>query len=88
MADAPKLEVRSRERVHVRIRESGVTLSAWRVEIETPRGAIVLVEPAPGKSWYRGEGALLGKTQEELAELWAAALPQGGPTDPEPLQLG
>jgi hypothetical protein len=66
------------ERVPVRTRESRVTLSAWRAQLEG--GAIVLVEIA-GRSVYRGEGAFLGATQERLAEAWQAAIPKG---DPEP----
>lgn len=82
----PKIPVRSRERVHIRTRESGVTLSAWRAEVESPRGAIVLVETA-NRSFYRGEGALLGWTQEKLAELWRSGLPEPEP-EPDMPQLG
>ena len=67
------VEVESRERVHIRMRENASTLAAWRVSLRAPRGAIVLAE-AGGKSWYRGEGDLLGVPQERLAELWKAAL--------------
>ena len=67
------IEVESRERVHIRMRETASTLAAWRVSLKSPRGAIVLAE-AGGKTWYRGEGALLGERQERLAELWKAAL--------------
>ena len=66
------------ERVPVRTRESKVTLSAWRTSAEG--GAIVLVEIA-GRNVYRGEGALLGSSQEKLAEVWQAAIPK---TEPEP----
>jgi hypothetical protein len=51
-----------------------VTLAAWRVELSSPRGSIVLVEIA-GRSIYRGEGTLLGASQERLSELWRASLP-------------
>jgi hypothetical protein len=67
------VEVESRERVQIRMRESGATLAAWRVSLSSPRGAIVQAEVS-GKTWYRGEGALLGSSQEKLAELWTAAL--------------
>ncbi len=40
------------------------------------RAAIVFAEP-----WYRGTGALLGATQDRLAEIWRAALP---PEEKEP----
>ena len=67
------VEVESRERIHIRTRESGATLAAWRVSLKAPQGAIVLAE-ASGKAWYRGEGGLLGMPQEALAGLWQAAL--------------
>ena len=75
----------SRERVHIRVRENASTLAAWRVSLRAPRGAIVLAE-AGGKSWYRGEGDLLGMPQERLAELWKAAL--SSDTEPELPQYG
>jgi len=77
--------VESRERVHIRVRENASTLAAWRVSLRAPRGAIVLAE-AGGKSWYRGEGDLLGVPQERLAELWKAAL--SSDTEPELPQYG
>jgi len=67
------VEVESRERLHIRTRESASTLAAWRVSLRAPQGAIVLAESG-GKAWYRGEGELLGTPQEKLAELWKAAL--------------
>lgn len=79
------VEVESRERVHIRMRENASTLAAWRVSLRAPRGAIVLAE-AGGKSWYRGEGDLLGLPQEKLAELWKAAL--SSETEPELPQYG
>ena len=79
------VEVESRERVHIRVRENASTLAAWRVSLRAPRGAIVLAE-AGGKSWYRGEGDLLGEPQERLAELWKAAL--SSDTEPELPQYG
>jgi len=80
------VEVESRERVHIRMRENASTLAAWRVSLRAPRGAIVLAE-AGGKSWYRGEGDLLGMPQERLAELWKAAL-SSADSDPELPQYG
>lgn len=74
------IDVKSRERVAIRIRESGVTLAAWRTELAAGRGAMVLVEIG-GHPIYRGEGALLGSSQEKLADLWRASLP---PHEPEP----
>ena len=78
------LQVHSRERIHIRTRESGVTLAAWRIQLD--QGAIVLVEIA-GRAFYRGEGGLMAGTQETLAELWKAALPPDEPA-PDSLQLG
>ena len=80
------VEVLARERVQIRMRESGTTLSAWRVSLRDPAGAVVLAEVS-GKSWYRGEGALLGSSQEKLAELWAAARSTAD-SDPELPQYG
>jgi hypothetical protein len=73
MDEKDAIEVLSRERVEVRSRGNGVTLAAWRLSLALPGGkqaAIVFAEP-----WYRGEGALLGATQERLAELWRATPP-------------
>ena len=81
------VEVESRERVHIRMRETASTLAAWRVSLKTPRGAIVQAEAGAGKVWYRGEGALLGERQERLAELWKAAL-SSEDSEPELPQYG
>src|SRR5438445_9536149 len=67
------VEVESRERVHIRVRENASTLAAWRVSLRAPRGAIVLAE-AGGKSWYRGEGDLLEVPQERRPALRKASL--------------
>jgi hypothetical protein len=82
----PVIEVRSRERVQIRTRESNVTTAAWKVVLSAPIGAMVLVE-AGGRNYYRGEGALLGSTQSKLAELWTAAQPDIEP-EPENPALG
>src|SRR2546422_10826229 len=79
------VEVESRERIHIRMRESASTLAAWRVALRAPQGAIVHVEVA-GRSWYRGEGELMGTPQEKLAELWKAAL--STQSEPEMPQYG
>ena len=78
------MQVHSRERVHIRTRESGVTLSAWRVLLDC--GAIVLIDLG-GRIFYRAEGELLGASQEKLAGLWLAALPPDEPPQDFP-QLG
>lgn len=79
------MEVVSRQRIQIRSRESGVTVSAWRIELildDGKRGAIVHADPH-----YRGEGALLGTPKEKLAELWAKAL-SAEKDDPDLPQLG
>lgn len=78
------MKVQSRERIPIRTREGGVTLSAWRVVLD--RSAIVLVEIG-NRAFYRGEGELIGATQETLAALWQAALPPDEPPQDLP-QLG
>lgn len=73
----------SRERVPIRLRESRSTLSAWRISIDG--GAIVLAELDAQRSFYRGEGSLLGASQEKLAEVWRAhmAPPEPGGDFPQ-----
>ena len=81
-APNPGPTVLSRERLPIRTREAKVTLSAWRVELQLPngdRGAIVHSEP-----FYRAEGALLGASQQRLAELWKALLPETPEEQPPP----
>ena len=80
------VEVETRERVHIRMRETASTLAAWRVALRSPPGAIVLAEVG-GKAWYRGEGSLLGEPQDRLAELWKRAL-SSGESDAELPQYG
>ena len=82
----PKAVEVQRARVPIRARESGSTLAAWRIEVGAPKGAIVLAEVG-GRSWYRGEGALLGASQERLAEVWQSCLP-AGESPPDMPQLG
>jgi uncharacterized damage-inducible protein DinB len=55
---------RSLERVPIRIREGGATISAWRMIIDTPQGAgtITLAD-----NFYRGDGVYFGWPQEKLA---------------------
>lgn len=81
-----KPEVRSRSRVHIRMREAGVTLSAWRVELQLSDGiaAIVLADLGGEKCWYRGEGALLGAPKERLEQLWKDTLPESEPSSDFP----
>jgi hypothetical protein len=77
------------ERIPLRMRGAGVTLSGWRIAVEAPRGpgAVVLAEHGAEK-FYRGEGVLLGWPQERLEAAYRALLPAAqGPTD-DHLQLG
>lgn len=78
-------EVRPLERVAIRLRESSVTLSAWRMTVSGPEGAGLLVRvETPGGALYRGEGWFLGWAQEAMSTAWAELLP---PTDSERLDI-
>ena len=78
------------ERVNVRSRASQVTLSAWRLEANSPAssGAIVLLELSAEESYYRGEGIFLGWSQRRLARAYEALAPKSQEPDPELPQLG
>lgn len=80
----------SLERAPIRTRESGVTLSAWRLSIgsDEGEGAIVLVEGPAGESWYRGDGVFLGWSPEDLRAAYDELRPR--PDEPafEIQQLG
>jgi hypothetical protein len=58
-------------RVPLRTRGAGYTASAWRLEVLSAEGqsSITLAE-GPSGSFYRGDGALLGASQEGMAALW------------------
>src|SRR5437870_3914593 len=60
--------VRSLQRTPVRVRETGATVSAWQLIVDSERGtgSITLID-AGGQSLYRGDGAYFGWTQEQLA---------------------
>ncbi len=78
-------EVKPLERVAIRLRESSVTLSAWRMAIAGPEGTGTLVRvETPGGPLLRGEGWFLGWTQEAMSTAWAELLP---PTDSERLEI-
>jgi hypothetical protein len=78
------------ERVLVRLRSSQTTLSAWRMQVISDEGpgAITLLEPSPNEIYYRGEGAFLGWSQEQLAALYRSLTPTGHPDDIDTPQLG
>ncbi|SRR5712691_1181674 len=79
-----------RARAPIRTRGSGVTTSAWRLEIAADQGtgAIVSVEVSPQESHYRGEGLFLGWTQERLAAVHDALLPKSDEPPFDMPQLG
>ena len=78
-------EVRPLERVAIRLRESSVTLSAWRMAATAPEGTGTLVRvETSGGTLFRGEGWFLGWAQEAMATAWDELLP---PTDSERLDI-
>jgi len=69
-------EVSPLERVAIRLRESSVTLSAWRMAVSASEGAGTLIRvETPGGSLFRGEGWFLGWTQESMSGAWNELLP-------------
>jgi hypothetical protein len=68
----------SLDRVPIRTRESGATLSAWRLSAQSDEGegAIVLVEAGADEAWYRGDGVFLGWTAEQLRAAYEALRPR------------
>lgn len=77
-------------RVAIRTRESGSTLSAWRLSVSTMQGegAIVLVETPGGGALFRGEGVCLGWPQRRLEAAYQRLSPAGGGPEPDAGQLG
>jgi hypothetical protein len=84
------LTVRSLERASIRIRESGSTQSAWRMEIDSEAGSgtITLVDAAGGPPIHRGDGLFLGWSQEQLAETYQRLLAPDTERPFEVMQLG
>jgi hypothetical protein len=78
------------DRMPIRTRESGATLSAWRLSAGSDQGegAIVLVEAGAGEVRYRGEGVFLGWTAEQLREAYEALRPRTEESAFEIQQLG
>jgi len=78
------------ERVPIRVRGKATTLSGWRLVLSSDQGggAIVLAEAGPAEPHYRGDGVLLGWSQERLAKAYAALLPQAADESNDTLQLG
>jgi hypothetical protein len=82
-------EVKPLERVAIRLRESSVTLSAWRMNVAAPEGAGTLVRvETPGGPLLRGEGCFLGWTQEAMSSAWSELLPADDSERLEMPQLG
>jgi len=81
--------VKPLERLAIRLRESQVTLSAWRMAASGPEGAGTLVRvETPGGTLFRGDGWFLGWTQEAMSTAWAALLPPPPSEELELAQLG
>jgi hypothetical protein len=80
----------SLDRMPIRTRESGATLSGWRLSAgsDEGEGAIVLVESGAGEIRYRGEGVFLGWTAEQLRGAYEALRPRADESAFETLQLG
>lgn len=57
------------------------------IDSDSGAGAITLIE-SPDGSIYRGDGILLGWTQEELAATYQQLMPVDDERQPEVLQLG
>lgn len=69
-------------RVPIRTRESDVTRSAWRMEIDSGDGlgTITRIEH-DGSIFWRGDGVFLGASQEQLASTYNEL---NAPPDDEP----
>ena len=67
-----------------------MTQSGWRLELVSREGegAIVLVEPSPSESFYRGEGTLLGWPAERLETAYRELAPREDGAPFELNQLG
>jgi hypothetical protein len=78
------------ERIAIRTRESGLTLSAWRLGVSTAQGegVILLVETPGGGALFRGDGVCLGWPQQRLEAVYRRLLPDGGDPEPNVGQLG
>ena len=80
----------SLDRTPIRTRESGATLSAWRLSAGSDQGegTIVVVEAGPNGTRYRGEGVFLGWTAEQLRGAYEALRPRTDEPAFETQQLG
>jgi hypothetical protein len=80
----------SLERFPIRMRESGSTLSSWRLCITCGEGegSIVRVDAPSGEAFHRGEGVFLGWPEERLAAAYDALRPRSEEPGFEIPQLG
>ena len=78
------------ERIPIRTRESGATLSGWRLEVAADQGtgAIHRIDAPGGATLWRGDGVFLGRTVEELSGAYAALAPRSEEGSIELHQLG
>jgi hypothetical protein len=73
------------QRFPIRTRESGATLSAWRLAVACEEGEGVLVcIDSVDETLYRGEGVFLGWDQERLAAAYRALQ---FPSDEAPFEI-
>jgi hypothetical protein len=65
------MDKRELARIPIRLRESDVTRSAWRMEIDSEDGpgTITRIEHE-GSILWRGDGIFLGASQEQLAAIY------------------
>ncbi len=77
-------------RFPIRLREEGVTLSAWRLAVASEQGdgTITRVEVPSGEVVHRGEGVFLGWPQDRLAEAYEILVPREVAAAEESPQLG
>lgn len=76
-------------RAQVRLRESTLTLSGWRMETTCAQGegTILLVDLPQARVVYRGEGTHLGWPQAKLVAVWQALSAPPGGDEPFPFEL-
>ena len=81
--------LRSLERVPVRVRGLGTTVSAWRMIVDSERGSgTITVIDVDRHEAYRSDGIFLGWTQEQLAAEYQRLNKSSGESQPDLLQLG
>jgi hypothetical protein len=78
------------ERIPVRTREGGPTISGWRLSVSSGdgEGSICVVDDARGAVHYRGAGVFLGWSQSRLSALYEKLRPRTSDVQPDPGQFG